>query len=114
VEELKEEGIGAKLLKIRTFRPFPQEKIKESLRKATVVAVMDRSVSFGAVGGPIFLEVRSALFEEEKRIPVVNYIYGLGGRNIGIEHIKKVYQDLIQIKKTGKVKNLVSYLGVRE
>lgn len=114
VEELKEEGIGAKLLKIRTFRPFPQEKIKKILRKAAAVAVMDRSVSFGAVGGPIFLEVRSALFEEEKKVPVVNYIYGLGGRNIGIEEIKKVYQDLIQIKKTRKVKNLVSYLGVRE
>ena len=75
---------------------------------------MDRSASFGAVGGPIFLEIRSALFEEEKKIPVVNYIYGLGGRNIGIEQIKKVYQDLTQIKETGKVKNSVNYLGVRE
>jgi len=114
IEELKEEGINAKLLKIRAFRPFPQDEIKQSLRKVAVVAVMDRSASFGAVGGPIFLEVRSALLDEERRVPVVNYIYGLGGRNIGIEDIKKVFQDLIQIKKTGKVKNLVNYLGVRE
>ncbi len=114
IQEIKEEGINAKLLKMRTFRPFPQEKIRESLKKAAAVAVMDRSASFGAVGGPIFLEIRSALFEEEKKIPVVNYIYGLGGRNIGIEQIKKVYQDLTQIKETGKVKNSVNYLGVRE
>ncbi len=114
IEELKEEGINAKLLKIRTFRPFPQEKIKESLKNAGAVAVMDRSASFGAVGGPIFLEIRSALFDEERKIPVVNYIYGLGGRNIEIEQIKKVYKDLVQVKETGKVKNLVNYLGVRE
>jgi len=114
IQELKEEGINVKLLKMRTFRPFPQEKIRESLKKASAVAVMDRSASFGAAGGPIFLEIRSALFEEERKIPVVNYIYGLGGRNIGIEQIKKIYQNLTQIKKTGKVKNVVNYLGVRE
>jgi len=114
IEELKEEGINVGLLKIRTFRPFPQQEVQEALREAAAVAVMDRSASFGAIGGPIFLEVRSALYEENKRCPVVNYIYGLGGREVNVDHIKKVADDLIRIKKTGKVENLVNYLGVRE
>ncbi|RLE13989.1 pyruvate ferredoxin oxidoreductase [Candidatus Aerophobetes bacterium] len=114
IQELKEKGINVGLLKIRTFRPFPQDEIQEALRDKTCVAVMDRSASFGAVGGPIFLEVRSSLYEEKKKPLVVNYIYGLGGRETTIEHIKKVVNDLLMIKKTGKIENLVNYLGVRE
>lgn len=114
IEELKEEGINVGLVKVRTFRPFPQEEIQEALQKTACVAVMDRSVSFGAVGGPIFLEVRSALYEKDQRPPVVNYIYGLGGREVKVDHIKKVVDDLIGIRKTGKFKNLVNYLGLRE
>jgi pyruvate ferredoxin oxidoreductase alpha subunit len=114
IEELKEEGIDIGLLKIRTFRPFPQEEVQKVLRKVACVAVMDRSASFGAIGGPIFLEVRSALYEENKKPAVISYIYGLGGREVTMDHIKKVADDLLRIKKTGKVKNLVNYLGVRE
>jgi len=114
VEELREEGVKAGLLKIRVFRPFPVVKICQVLREAKAVAVLDRSVSFGAQGGPIFLEVRSALFEEEKRLPVVDYIYGLGGRDISIEQIKGVYRNLQKIADMGKVKKLVDCVGLRE
>jgi len=112
--ELKEQGIDVGILKIRVFRPFPYQQIKEALKGKVAVAVMDRSASFGALGGPIFTEVRSALYEEDKKPLVVNYIYGLGGRETTVEHIKKVAHDLLNIKKTGKVENLVNYLGVRE
>jgi len=114
VEELREEGIKAGLLKIRVFRPFPVVKICQVLRKAKAVAILDRSVSFGAQGGPIFLEVRSALFEEERRLPVVDYIYGLGGRDISIQQIKGVYRNLQKIADTGKVEKLVDCVGLRE
>ncbi|MEA1965174.1 MAG: pyruvate ferredoxin oxidoreductase [Candidatus Aerophobetes bacterium] len=114
VEELREEGVKAGLLKIRVFRPFPVGKICQVLRKAEAVAILDRSASFGAQGGPIFLEVRSALFEEERRVPVVNYIYGLGGRDISIQQIKGVYRNLQKIADTGKVEKLVDFVGLRE
>jgi len=114
VDELREEGIRAGLLKIRTFRPFPQKEIVQKLSKAKAVAVMDRSASFGAIGGPIFLEVRSALFEEQKKPLVISYIYGLGGRDTGINQIKQVYNDLAKVAQSGKVSQLVNYLGVRE
>lgn len=114
IEELKEKGVNVGLLKIRCFRPFPQEKLQEILKDRACVAVMDRAASFGAVGGPLFPEVRSALYDLDKKPAVVNYIYGLGGREVTVEHIKKVVQDLERIKKSGKIENLVSYLGVRE
>jgi len=114
IEELREEGIKAGLLKIRVFRPFPVAKICQVLKKAKAVAVLDRSASFGAQGGPIFLEVRSALFGEERKLPVINYIYGLGGRDISIEQIKGVYRNLQKIADTGKVKKLVDCIGLRE
>lgn len=114
VDELREEGVRAGLLKIRTFRPFPQKEIIQKLSKAKAVAVMDRSASFGAIGGPIFLEVRSALFEEQKKPLVISYIYGLGGRDTGIDQIKQVYNDLAKVAQSGKVSQLVNYLGVRE
>jgi len=115
IEELKENGIeNVGLLKIRAFRPFPYEDIQNNLKDKACIAVMDRSASFGALGGPVFLEVRSALYELNKRPLVINYIYGLGGRETSVEHIKKVVEGLNKIRKSKKVENLVNYLGVRE
>jgi len=114
VNQLREEGLNAGILKIRAFRPFPVREVSQALKNAKAVAILDRSVSFGAEGGPIFLEIRSALFEEAKRVPVVNYIYGLGGRDIGIDEIKAVYKNLERIADGKKIEKLVGYLGLRE
>ena len=114
VNQLREEGVKAGLLKIRAFRPFPVREVSQALKNAKAVAILDRSVSFGAQGGPIFLEIRSALFEEAKRVPVVNYIYGLGGRDIGMDEIKVVYKNLERIADGKKIEKLVGYLGLRE
>ncbi|RLE09032.1 pyruvate ferredoxin oxidoreductase [Candidatus Aerophobetes bacterium] len=114
VDELREENVKAGLLKIRAFRPFPYQEIAQVLKEAKAVAVLDRSASFGAQGGPLFLEVRSSLFEKDRRPPVINYIYGLGGRDIKIEQIKRVYEDLEEIAMGRRPTQPVSYLGVRE
>lgn len=118
VDKLREEGLRAGLLKIRMFRPFPAVEIANSLSHLKAVAVLDRSDTFGGLGGPVFEEVCGSLFSYQFpngcRIPVVNYIYGLGGRDVNLDHIKKVYIDLNEIIQTGKIKELVQYLGVRE
>ncbi len=114
VDELREKGIKAGFLKPRFFRPFPKERIIKALAHLKAIAVMDRSDSFSASGGPLFSEVKAALYESEKRPPVVNYIFGLGGRDIFPEDIKHVYKDLEDIKRAKKVKSPVNYLGVRE
>ncbi len=113
VDELREKGVKAGLLKIRVFRPFPEDEIADALKHLKAIAVLDRADALNAVGGPLFDEVRAALYKRST-IPVVNYIYGLGGRDMGLGEINRVYADLAGIAKTGKIKELTAYLGVRE
>lgn len=114
VDGLRRKGVKAGLLKLRIFRPFPREELARALRHVRALAVLDRSDSFGGVGGPLFAEVRAALYDLPERIPTVNYIYGLGGRDIDLEMIERVYSDLAELARTGQPREPVSYLGVRE
>jgi pyruvate ferredoxin oxidoreductase alpha subunit len=111
VKAMREKGIKVGLIKVRLFRPFPIEEIKNALKGLKAVAVMDRSDSFGAFGGPVFSEVRSALLGED--VEITNYIYGLGGRDIRQDQIEQAITETAQVAKTKKVKCAVNYLGVR-
>ena len=113
IDELHKNNIKAGMLKIRFFRPFPAEEIVNACRNLRAIAVLDRAESFSNQGGPLFAEVRAALYNNVS-IPVVNYIYGLGGRDIYTEDIKSIFSEVKEIASTGKVKNLVNYQGVRE
>jgi len=113
VDDLREKKIKAGLLKLRVFRPFPYEEIAEALGKTKVVAVLDRSDSLNSAGGPVFTEIRSALFDAEVKPKLTGYVYGLGGRDISKEDIEGIYNELGDIARTGKIKGLFNYLGVR-
>lgn len=106
VDELREKGLKVGLLKVRVFRPFPYEHLRESLKHLEGIAVLDRSESFGAYP-PLFSEVRSALYED--KVKTFSLVYGLGGRDITKQDIKKVFEDLISERLS-----LRGYLGVRE
>ncbi|MBX5328962.1 MAG: transketolase C-terminal domain-containing protein [Candidatus Bathyarchaeota archaeon] len=114
VDELRAEGVKAGLLRIRTFRPLPVERIVDTLKNVKAVAVMDRSMSFGGNGGPVFHEVRHALYDAEKHPYIVNYIYGLGGRDTSPMQVRKIYEDLQKILRTKRVETRVQHLGLRE
>jgi pyruvate ferredoxin oxidoreductase alpha subunit len=117
VDNLREQGHKVGLLKPRVFRPFPAEEIVDALKHLRAVAVMDRSISFGAMGnaGPLFLEILAALqVYGNGRVPVANYVFGLGGRDIVPSQIETVFQDALKMAETGKPKQLVTFLGVRE
>ncbi|MEA3346378.1 MAG: pyruvate ferredoxin oxidoreductase [Chloroflexota bacterium] len=116
VDRLRDEGLKVGLLKPRVFRPFPGPEMVEALKHLSAVAVMDRSVSFGSMSdvGPLFLELAAAFQIHGLQVPVVDYVYGLGGRDIAPSQIESVYRDLLDIAETGQVKRMVTYLGVRE
>jgi pyruvate ferredoxin oxidoreductase alpha subunit len=114
IDELRTEGLRIGLLKPRVFRPFPHEKIAEALKKTKAVAVLDRASSPGAFGAPLFTEIRSALYDCSQRPKIVNYVYGLGGRDINVEHFKEVAAKLQKIAETGKVETMLGYLNLRE
>ena len=114
VDELRQEGVKAGILRLRTFRPLPVEELRNTLKNAKAIAVMDKSLSFGGFGGAVFHEVRHALYDIKNHPPIVNYIYGLGGRDSSPHELRKIFEELIKVVKTGKVRTQVNYLGLRE
>jgi pyruvate ferredoxin oxidoreductase alpha subunit len=113
VDELRQEGIKAGLLRLRTFRPFPVEEIRSALSNVKAVAVMDRCMSFGGNGGPVFHEVRHGLYEAANHPHVINYIYGLGGRDTSPNELRSIYETLQNILLIDRVKVPIQYLGLR-
>ena len=114
VDELRKKGMKVGLLRPRFFRPFPKERIVKALSHIKAIAVLDRSDSFSAEGGPLFSEIKAALYESDRKPAIVDYVFGLGGRDTFPKDIKKVYDDLENIKSSGKIETLVNYLGVRD
>jgi pyruvate ferredoxin oxidoreductase alpha subunit len=114
VDSLRAEGLKVGLLKPRVFRPFPAEELADALRDRAVVGVMDRSDSFGALGGPLFMELSAAFKIYNVPATTVDYVFGLGGRDTTASQIESVFRDLVNIAETGEIKQLVTYLGVRE
>ncbi len=111
--ELRAEGAKVGVLKVRVFRPFPFSEIADALKGVKAVAVLDRSESFGAEGGPLFLEVRSALYDYDVRPLMVNYIYGLGGADVKLDLIRSVYADLVDLADGVTQPGRLVYLGAR-
>ena len=115
VDRVRErDGKKVGLLKIRVFRPFPEEELAQALRDRKAVAVLDRSEMFSATGGPLGTEVRSALYGAKSQAEVVNYFYGLGGRDITVEDFEEVYIKLEKLAGTHVAEDMYTYIGLRE
>ncbi|MDH7486227.1 MAG: pyruvate ferredoxin oxidoreductase [Anaerolineae bacterium] len=116
VDALRAEGLKVGLLKPRVFRPFPARELADALGHLKAVAVMDRSISFGAMdnAGPLFLELAAALALHGVQVPIADYVFGLGGRDIRPGEIERVYREALQMAETGQVARRVTYLSVRE
>ena len=116
VDSMRDEGLSVGLLKPRIFRPFPARELVQALQHLKAIVVMDRSVSFGSMnnGGPLFSELAAAFFVHDHRVPMVDYVYGLGGRDIRTHDIERVFRDGIQIAENGEFERQVTFLGVRD
>jgi pyruvate ferredoxin oxidoreductase alpha subunit len=116
VDQLREDGIKAGLLKPRVFRPFPAREMARAVRHLRAVGVLDRSVSFGAMAnaGPWYLELMAALAYHGVDVPVAGCVYGIGGRDLTPGEIEEVYRGLLEAAETGQVVHRVQHLGVRE
>ncbi|MHA1754536.1 MAG: transketolase C-terminal domain-containing protein [Candidatus Odinarchaeia archaeon] len=114
-DQMRNEGIKAGVLRIRAFRPFPKDAIIKTLSKVKACAILDRSLSFGAYGGPVFNEVRSAFCYECDKPLTINYIYGLGGRDTPPKLIAEVFKSLQKIADENKITGSeIRYLGLRD
>jgi len=113
VKKLRREGKKVGMVRIRMFRPFPHKELAEILKDAKVVGVMDRGISFGSYG-PSFLEINTSLYPHKKKPLLVNYVYGLGGRDATPELIEKMFEELLKDAEKEEVENRLRFLGVRE
>ena len=114
VNQLREKGVKAGLLKIRMFRPFPVDEVAEALSHLKAVAILDKADSLNGAGGALFEDVTSAMYVNKKQVPMVNYVYGIGGRDTTEAQIESVYNDLQKIAETGNIENPYRYLGLRK
>ncbi len=110
IDDYRAKGVKVGLLKMRMFRPFPTAYIAEILAGRKAVAVLDRSASFGGYGGPVFTEIRSAMYGQQ--VPVRGHIYGLGGRDFDLRQVGTVIEDLQKVAAGGETKD-INLLGLR-
>ena len=115
VDRLRAKGVKAGMVRVRVFRPFPHEAYAQALQHVKVIGVLDRADSFGAQGGPVFLEIRAALYDCDPRPQVLPFIYGLGGRDIFPDNIEQAFVQLEQAAQSkGRATTERRYLNVRE
>lgn len=114
VDEFRERGIKAGLLKPRLYRPFPYKEVGEAIKHLKAVCVLDRADAFGGSYGPLFIDIAASLYPFDKKPILINKIYGLGGRDYLPSHAELVLNELVEIAGTGTIKSFKEYIGVRE
>jgi len=116
IRRLREQGRKIGFLRVKFFRPFPTEEIRQALGDCRAVCVVDRDYSFGSPsnGGVLFNEVRSALYSLEKRPMVLNFIAGLGGREVHVNDVNHMVDIVQKAVDTGQIEQESTWIGVRE
>ncbi len=107
VDEMRETGISVGLARIRLWRPLPCEQLASVLENAETIAVIDRMMSPGAPGGPVGLELRSLFYDREKRPKIINFVAGLGGREINRRTFKEAVKQAQVLKKQKRNYSLI-------
>lgn len=113
VDALRERGEKVGLIKIRLYRPFPADELAEALKGVKAVGVMDRAEGYTNHGGPLGADVMAALFRAKSDALAINYIYGLGGRDVRVTDIESVFADLKTAADEGDAGETYRYLGIR-
>jgi pyruvate ferredoxin oxidoreductase alpha subunit len=113
IDKMRHEGREVGLIKLRLWRPFPFEELRQAVRNAEVLIILDRALSFGGPGGAVCSEIRSALYNEEKRPKIISFVGGLGGRDITPAGFEYIINRGIEISRTGSQQEFEIF-GVRE
>ena len=120
VDRRRKNGEKVGVIAIRMFRPFPEEEIISALKNVKNIAVMDKVMDYSLNGGPLYKEIISAIYDMkekdeekdklgDKNIIVSNYIYGIGGRDIGVDDIEGIFDDILDKSNNEKIR----YVGLK-
>ena len=97
------------LIKLRFYRPFPKEELQKIADHVEAIGVYDRAISYGT-GGPLYIETRHALYG--RSVPIINFLAGLGGRDVMKKDVEKMFEMLLKAKDGGSEKEIV-WIGTR-
>jgi pyruvate ferredoxin oxidoreductase alpha subunit len=113
IDKMRGEGRDVGLVRLRLWRPFPFEELRQAVENAETLIVVDRALSFGGPGGPVCSEVKAALYGEAKKPKVVSFVSGIGGRDISPDDFETIVNKGITISEKGSP-NEFEIFGVRE
>jgi pyruvate ferredoxin oxidoreductase alpha subunit len=113
IDEMRADGKNVGQIRLRLWRPFPFEELREAVKDADVLIVMDRAISFGGPAGPLASEVKSALYNIGRKPKIVSFVAGLGGRDVTVNDFKEIIRKGTEIARTGSPNEYEIY-GVRE
>jgi 2-oxoisovalerate ferredoxin oxidoreductase alpha subunit len=105
VDQYREKGHKVGLARLRVFRPFPAEEMRELAKKVHVLGVLDRSYSFG-YGGAFFAETGGALYNIPEKPVLKNYVVGIGGRDVTPKTIEGILDNALSLQEKGLDKEI--------
>ncbi len=116
VRRMREQGIKVGFLRVKFFRPFATDEVREALSHCKAVGVIDRDYSYGSpsYGGVLFNEIRSALYTLDDRPLVQSFIAGLGGREVLVRDVEEITGMVQGSIDSGKVIEENTWIGVRD
>lgn len=113
IDRLREKGVKVGLFRPRLYRPIPIDVWREKLRSARMLTIVDRAISFGAVGGPLFTDIASIFANETDRPLMMNFIVGIGGRDVTVKELMDIVRTSDKALQRGRVEKSCIYYGVR-
>ncbi|MDA0999682.1 MAG: pyruvate ferredoxin oxidoreductase [bacterium] len=116
IREMRKDGKKVGFVRLKWFRPFPTEELRASLSRFKAVGVIDRDYSYGSPfhGGILFNEIKAALYGLDKQPHVKGFICGLGGREVLLDDVKYITDQVYGLVEKGQTSNDVTWIGVRE
>lgn len=113
VDRLRNRGHKVGVVRVRVFRPFPKEQIRNLAEKPRMLTVIDRHISYG-MEGPLFTETKASLYEKKEAPLMAGYIAGLGGRDVTYPVIEEIARKSLKDLKLGRVEKEVRWVGLRK
>jgi pyruvate ferredoxin oxidoreductase alpha subunit len=113
VKTLREKGEKVGVAGILQYRPWPTKEAEQTFSKFKRIIVMEKTISPGARAGPTYEDIASTIYPKHSSVKIIDFIYGLGGRDISVQGVIDIYKqgkELIDKDKTDKA----CFYGVRE
>ena len=110
IDAMRSEGIRVGLVKVRSYRPFPVKALKDALKDAAVIAVLEKDVSIGNEAG-LLTDLKAAFYNSNIRTPIIGFTAGLGGRDITVKDIQKMVQKAVAARKS--IESEFEFLSLR-